>query len=156
MLDRDRSQEVILAPPKKGVRSSKTSKTRGGTGSERSREGKPSRHGQGPGILAGGGRRKIEKPLAMMATEMTIEMSDDSMGVRYENGKYRDVNWGEDDYRGVKTVAGWQGDILLIDIKGSKQKYSESYKLANGGEELLVSFKVDGEEYVRLYQLKNG
>jgi len=150
VLNAEQSQEIILRPAKHASVSSK-----GERRGERSRGGRPqgakTSQTKGQKALVADLRIRPTKPDSMTATEMAIEQVQDSMGIRYASDKYRDVDWGKKEYRGVTTVAGWEGDTLQINTKGKRLSFSESYQLNKTGDVLSIFFKVSGEQYRRVY-----
>lgn len=150
VLNKELSQEVILPRPQRG---SKRSKPKNG-GDGRARGGKQSRN-QGSGNLANG-RQSLHKPDAMTSAEISIEQSIESMGVRYDNNNYRDIDWGKIEYRNTTTIAGWQDETLRINVNGARLSYSEIYQLDSTSEVLTVTFKVGGDEYLRIYNKKSA
>jgi hypothetical protein len=63
------------------------------------------------------------------ARRMTIELANDSMGVKHEPGVYRDVSWGERE-RGIWEVqAGWEEDVLVVASRTNGISVVERYQL---------------------------
>ena len=64
------------------------------------------------------------------------------MGIRYENGAYRDVSWGERK-RGLWQVsAGWLEGALVISSKASDASARESMRLSDNGQRMTVRVEV--------------
>ena len=82
------------------------------------------------------------------AKSMVIEQDSDSMGIRYENGVYRDVSWGERK-RGLWEIsAGWfEGDLVILS-KTSDATGRETFRLSRSGQtlEVVVEANSDGEK----------
>lgn len=79
----------------------------------------------------------------MAARRMTIEQNQDSMGIDYDRGRYRDVSWGERE-RGLWTVVtGWNemGD-LVSRWRASDATAQETYQLSTDGRQLTVLLAV--------------
>lgn len=75
---------------------------------------------------------------------MTIEQNQDSMGIDYDRGRYRDVSWGERE-RGLWTVnTGWSdtGD-LISRWRAADAKAQETYQLSADGRRLTVLLQVE-------------
>ena len=112
----------------------------------------------GPGKRGGegsnneNGRQRFQKPESATATEMTIELVSDSMGVLYKSGNYRDVDWGVKEIRNRTISAGWKGDLLIIKTKGGTGTITETYQLSENSTVLTVQFTVDGNQYNRIYR----
>ena len=151
----DQSQEIILARPKRASKPSVANRIGGDSDRSDRTGGARAQSSRVPRELAAQNRVRPEKPDAMTATKMTIDQSQDSMGVRYANGKYRDVDWGKTEYRGITTKAGWEKDTLQIITKSEKLNYSENYRLDQSGKLLTIVFEVAGDEFRRLYTLSN-
>ena len=86
------------------------------------------------------------------AKSMAIEQDSDSMGIRYDNGVYRDVSWGERK-RGLWEVsAGWLEGNLVILSKATDATGRETFRLSESGRtlEVLVEANSDGEKLVAL------
>lgn len=155
ILNKGLSQEVVLPRPERGATRSRTTKSAGGErNSGRSRGEKPSRNDES-GSLINQHKSRPSKPDAMTSIEMTIDQSDDSMGVRYHNDNYRDVAWGKIKYRGVTTAAGWDEQTLRIITNGQRLSFSESYHLDSTLKVLTVTFNVAGKEFSRIYNKKS-
>lgn len=78
----------------------------------------------------------------LRASEMRIEQSRDSMGVRYDGGDYRDVSWGVRK-RGLWEVrAGWHEGSLLIISDARDADARESMTLSADGRRLTVQVYV--------------
>jgi hypothetical protein len=150
VLDQKLSQVVIFpvaksndkrARPKGGGREGKQKRGRSKPGSETPNKGSDD-------------RPKLNRDAAL-ATEMKIEQSIDSMGVMYQNGNYREVNWGKTERRKLTITAGWKGEALAIKSKGGRITLSELYTLEKSLDVLTIKFEVDDNEYSRIYKRKN-
>ncbi len=74
---------------------------------------------------------------------MTIEQDARSMGIRYADGTYRDVSWGERE-RGFWTIrAGWREGALVIDSRRNLTRGRETMRLERGGRRLRVDVSVE-------------
>jgi len=112
--------------------------------------------GQGRGPQGGGrtgGRQRggvgtgTQIPVVVQvlaATEMNIEQNDDSMGVDYKSGIYRDVGWGERKRGQLVVTSGWKEDDLVIETKGGRSPIEEIYVLSDDGARLTVLVELDG------------
>lgn len=78
---------------------------------------------------------------------MSIEQNDDSMGIEFDRGAYRDVSWGVRE-RGLWTVtAGWDdAGELIVRSRASDARAIERYLLSNSGETLTVLVRIDAGE----------
>jgi len=83
----------------------------------------------------------------LKADKLDIELSRESMGIRYFPGVYRDVTWGERE-RGLWTVnAGWDEQRLLIISKASGLRVVETLQLTQPNQlTVQVDIKFDGGE----------
>lgn len=90
--------------------------------------------------LARGG---ISRDFPVVAAKtMRIEQNADSMGIRYDNGEYRDISWGERE-RGMWTVkAGWEDGSLHIVSKAHDSEAHEKMMLAADGRSLTVDVDI--------------
>ena len=82
------------------------------------------------------------------AKSMVIEQDSDSMGIRYDNGVYRDVSWGERKRGLWKVSAGWlEGDLVIVS-RASDATGRETFRLSEGGLtlEVVVEANSDGEK----------
>ena len=87
----------------------------------------------------------------LRATEMRIQQSPDSMGIRYDGRHYRDVSWGER-RRGLWEVrAGWHEGDLYILSDAADADAREILRLSDEGRRLDVDVRVEsGGEDVEL------
>ena len=76
------------------------------------------------------------------SSKMWIEQNNDSMGIRYSNGLYRDVSWGEHQRNYWQVHAGWLDGTLHIVSKRKGIEGHEIYILASDMN-LTVNVKVD-------------
>ena len=77
------------------------------------------------------------------AARMTIEQDARSMGIRYGDGTYRDISWGERE-RGFWTIrAGWREGALVIDSRRNLTRGRETMRLEQGGRRLRVEVSVE-------------
>ena len=84
----------------------------------------------------------VEDFPVLASRSMVIEQDRQSMGIRYENGAYRDVSWGERK-RGLWQVsAGWLEGALVISSKASDASARESMRLSDNGQRMTVRVEV--------------
>lgn len=152
IIDSTLSQGVIFPSNNASTRGQKKGNKTGGPPPGGGRGGQGKRPDTEENSSDGGGRGP-QKPDAAIATEMTIEHSGNSMGVLYQSGNYRDVDWGVTEMRNRTVTAGWQDNSLVIKTKGRRETITETYQLAEKGEVLTVLFDVGGEQYTRVYRL---
>ena len=154
VLDPELSQVVIFPIAKS---SGKRSRPQGGGREGKQRGGRSKPDGQGgsdrSSTKGDADRPKLNRD-ATLATEMIIEQAVDSMGVMYQNGKYREVDWGEVERRATTITSGWAGETLVIKSKGARTTLSEFYTLNDSRDVLTIKFDVAGDEYFRVYNLK--
>ena len=103
------------------------------------------------GVSRGGALAFVTQDFPVLeAGSMVIEQDSDSMGIRYDNGVYRDVSWGERK-RGLWEVsAGWlEGDLVIVS-KTSDATGRERLRLSADGQtlEVLVEANSDGEKLI--------
>jgi len=137
---------------------------RGGRGGEGGGRGRGGGRGQGRGNGGADGdqterRRPAEKTNAMTSTQMVIKQNDDSMSVTYQNQHHRDVEWGETEFRNIKTTAGWnKQEQLVVETQRRRNTFVETYTLKSGGEVLEVIIDTNGDqeggEYRRVFMRK--
>ena len=89
----------------------------------------------------------------LKADKIQIELSKDSMGIRYFPGVYRDISWGERQ-RGLWEVnAGWEEGNLLIISDAKDLQVIETLIL--DGDQLTIEVALDGDgverEVVRVF-----
>ncbi len=103
------------------------------------------------GVPQGGALAFVTQDFPVLeARSMHIEQDDDSMGIRYDNGLYRDVSWGKRK-RGLWDVsAGWFEGNLVIVSKTSDASGRETLSLSANGQTLkiLVEANSDGEKLI--------
>lgn len=77
------------------------------------------------------------------AKRLSIEQSADSLGIRYDDGIYRDISWGlrERDFWTVR--AGWEEGALVVYSSRGEVKGVETLRLGSGGRRLDVEVRVD-------------
>ena len=83
----------------------------------------------------------------LKADKLDIELSKDSMGIRYYPGVYRDISWGERQ-RGLWEVnAGWEEQNLVIISEAGRLRVVETMT-RSGPNELTVhvTVRIDGGE----------
>ena len=157
VLNKTLSQEIVLPAPTRAANGPQSGgrggNGRGNRGGERP-EGRTARRG-GPNSTGNKGNIRPAKPNAMTSVEMTIEQAADSMGIRYQNEQYRDINWGEHEYRGVTTTAGWEEETLRVETNGKRLNFSERYHLDSTGKILTITFSVANGEFFRVYDKKH-
>ena len=84
----------------------------------------------------------VEDFPVLAASSMIIEQDQQSMGIRYENGTYRDVSWGERK-RGLWQVsAGWLEGELVISSKAPDADARESMRLSENGQRMTIRVEV--------------
>ena len=84
----------------------------------------------------------VEDFPVLSSRSMVIEQDQHSMGIRYENGAYRDVSWGVRK-RGLWQVsAGWLEGELVISSKAPDATARESMRLSGNGRRMTVSVQV--------------
>ena len=78
---------------------------------------------------------------------MTIELAQDSMGVKHEPGVYRDVSWGKRE-RGIWEVqAGWEEDVLVVASKTNGIDVIERYRLLSLNRlQVALDIRADGNK----------
>ena len=91
----------------------------------------------------------------LRADKLDIELSKDSMGVRYHPGVYRDISWGERQ-RGLWEVnAGWEDNRLVIISEAGRRLRVVETMSRSGPNQLIVHVAIkidDGErEVVRVF-----
>ena len=81
------------------------------------------------------------------AQRMTIELAQDSMGVKHEPGVYRDVSWGKRE-RGIWEVqAGWEEDVLVVASKTNGIDVIEHYRLLSLNRlQVALDIRADGNK----------
>ena len=85
------------------------------------------------------------------AARLVIEQNDDSLGIRYSNGTYRDVTWGRTERNFWQIDAGWSNGVLVIVSRRDDIAGREEMKLEAGGTRLVVIVDVrTGGRDVRL------
>jgi hypothetical protein len=79
----------------------------------------------------------------MSAQRMIIEQNQDSMGIDYDRGRYRDLSWGERERGLWKVVTGWTetGD-LVSRWRADDAKAQETFQLSADGQRLTVLLDV--------------
>ena len=82
------------------------------------------------------------------ARQLVIEQNDDSLGIRYSNGTYRDVTWGRTERNFWQIEAGWSNGVLVIISRRDDIIGREEMKLEAGGSRLRVTVdvKTDGRD----------
>ena len=88
----------------------------------------------------------------MSAQRMTIEQNQDSMGIDYDRGRYRDLSWGEKERGLWKVVTGWNdiGD-LVSRWSAEDADAQETYQLSDDGQRLTVLLAVEtGSDKLKL------
>ncbi len=79
------------------------------------------------------------------AERLSIEQNADSMGIRYDEGVYRDISWGvrERDFWTVRV--GWEEGALVIRSQRGETNGVERLALEDAGSRLRVTAKIDTE-----------
>ena len=109
------------------------------------------------GVSQGGALAFVTQDFPVLeAKSMVVEQDSDSMGIRYDNGVYRDVSWGERKRGLWKVSAGWVEGRLVIVSKTSDATGRETLRLSADGQtlEVWVEANSDGEklEAVRVFE----
>ena len=92
----------------------------------------------------------------LSARHLSIEQDADSMGIRYDEGNYRDVSWGERerDFWTVRT--GWEDSVLVVRSTRGDIRGVETMALEDRARKLRVNVRVEtgGEDVraVRVYR----
>jgi len=83
----------------------------------------------------------------LKADKLDIELSKDSMGIRYHPGVYRDISWGERK-RGLWEVnAGWEERDLVIVSKAGNLRVVETLRRVQPNQLTVhVAIEIDGDE----------
>ena len=97
-----------------------------------------------------GRQRKAEASSAFVAEDfpvvkaqqMTIEQDARSMGIRYDDGPYRDVSWGERERDHWRVRAGWRDGALVIRSRRDLTEGVETMRLERDGTRLRVEVVV--------------
>ena len=76
------------------------------------------------------------------ARRMTIEQDARSMGIRYDDGPYRDVSWGTRERDHWRVQAGWRDGALVIRSRRDLTEGVETMRLERGGTRLRVDVAV--------------
>lgn len=93
---------------------------------------------------AGGRKGGNVRVGALESNSLEIEQSEESMGMQFDHGVYRDVSWGER-VRGRVTVnSGWDERVLVIRSKGGPVPVVERYSLSADGQRLSVAIELNG------------
>ena len=79
------------------------------------------------------------------AQRLVIEQNDDSLGIRYSNGTYRDVTWGRTERNFWQIEAGWSNGVLVILSRRDDITGREEMTLEAGGSRLRVTVDVKTE-----------
>ena len=78
----------------------------------------------------------------LQARRMKVEQDEQSMGISYDGGAYRDVSWGARK-RGLWEVeAGWQEDQLVILSRAEDADARETFRLEPGGQVLVIGVEI--------------
>ncbi|MEC9285368.1 MAG: hypothetical protein VYC36_05280, partial [Pseudomonadota bacterium] len=82
------------------------------------------------------------------AQRLVIEQNDDSLGIRYSNGTYRDVTWGRTERNFWLIEAGWSNGVFVILSRRDDITGREEMKLEAGGSRLrvMVDVKTEGRD----------
>ena len=94
--------------------------------------------GGGGGMLA----FVVEDFPVLKSKSMVIEQDQRSMGIRYENGAYRDVSWGERKRGLWRVSAGWLEGSLVIASKAADATARETLRLSEDGRRMTVAVEV--------------
>ena len=79
------------------------------------------------------------------AERLVIEQNNDSLGIRYSNGTYRDVTWGRTQRNFWQIEAGWSNGVLVILSRRDDITGREEMRLEAAGSRLLVTVDVKTE-----------
>ncbi len=121
---------------------------RGGARQGRKRQGREGQGRNGAKRQGAGGRGRLSDNQvtvnALQSNTIAIEQSEESMGMRFDRGVYRDVSWGERVRGNLKVITGWEERVLVIKSKGDRTRVVERYSLSDDGQRLRVSIELDG------------
>ena len=78
----------------------------------------------------------------LVSDSFLINQDPYSMGVKYSNSFYREVNWGRQQIMDWRVETGWQGGELIIKMKRQDVSASETYALSDRNQKLSVSIYV--------------
>lgn len=78
----------------------------------------------------------------LASRSMIIEQDRQSMGIRYENGAYRDVSWGQRQRGLWQVFAGWLEGELVISSKAQDAAARESMRLSADGRRMTIRVEV--------------
>ena len=81
----------------------------------------------------------------LRARDLSIEQDAASMGMRFDQGRYRDVSWGERQREFWTVRAGWEDNALVIRSTRGGTAGTETLALEDGGNTLRVSVRVKTE-----------
>lgn len=96
----------------------------------------------------------------LASKSMIIEQDPQSMGIRYANGAYRDVSWGQRQ-RGLWEVnAGWTEEGLVIASRADDASATETLRLRKDGRQLAITIEIksagDALSAVRVFDRVSG
>lgn len=156
LVDESMSDRVMMRPPRDAKR--RGDRRGGGPGPGM----RPGGEGgmRGPDGGGPGGRYDVDDytaaqvltPAAANSEELVIEHVSDSMGIRYQSGKYRDIDWGKTEQGRRKMTAGWQRQHLIIETSGRRGAITETFSLNEAHNVLTITYEVNGNEFVRVYR----
>jgi hypothetical protein len=90
----------------------------------------------------------------LRADKMIIELSRESMGIRYQPGVYRDISWGERQRGLWEVTAGWQEDNLVVISEAGRLRVVETLSRTAPNElSVRVNINIDSgeQEIVRVF-----
>lgn len=158
VVDETLSQRVMMRPPRDEARG--RGKRGGGRG-----PGMPPGNGAKPGGPSGGPggsfdvddytASQVLTPAAANSNTLVVEHVPESMGIRYQNGKYRDIDWGKTERGRLDMLAGWQDQHLIVKTKGRRGTITETFSLNASGDTLTIVYGVNDNEFTRVYRLQS-
>ncbi|GHA12260.1 hypothetical protein GCM10008090_22680 [Arenicella chitinivorans] len=157
LVDESLSERVMMRPPRDskqrgdrdgGSKPRKRTRPEGGGGMRSSESGGPAGRYDVDDYTAA----QVLTPAAANSSELMIEHVPESMGIRYQNGKYRDIDWGKTAQGNRKMTAGWQGPKLIIETSARRGAITETFSLNETRNTLTIVYDVNGNEFVRVYR----
>ncbi len=155
------SQTVVLGARDSQEKGSKSGRGKGGKGGKGERGGRGERGERGEGQAKSKSKegRRSRGVATMVAAEMKIDQDNLGLGIAFPKKPYRDIDWGEHEFRNTKVTAGWNEDDQLIVIsKSDRHSFTETFMLNDTGDELTILFDVQGpsgaKQYVRVFDRK--
>jgi len=134
---------------------------RGGVGSGTGRGQKNG--GRSGGLSKTGTTNGNHSPLmvqVLIATQMSIEQNEESMGIDYAGLDYRDVSWGEHKREELTINTGWHEGNLVIMTEGGRLRVEETYILSDDGSRLTAIVELEGgkndQVFTRVFERENA